>query len=214
MINRLLIGLLSLIGIVAHSQEKQAKKTYSEDEKLAMVEAKCEKGDSESCENLYFYYLNRKKYDTEGQYIINMVKKLKDLKRPKYVFMWGIATSEGRYAAEIIPQDFLKGMKMVKEAADMDFPPAQMMIADFYSISEDSKGLRKAVYYLNCACESEYTPACETLIALGDFDKRIYNSELREKMWKAFDESGDKYLIRGRYDELRDKLRKEKFINN
>ena len=33
-------------------------------------------------------------------------------------------------------------------------------------------------------------------------------------MWKAFDESGDKYLIRGRYDELRDKLRKEKFINN
>jgi len=136
------------------------------------------------------------------------------LKRPKYVFMWGIATSEGRYAAEVIPQDFLKGMKMVKEAADMDFPPAQMMIADFYSISEDSKGLRKAVYYLNCACESEYTPACETLIALGDFDKRIYNSELREKMWKAFDESGDKYLIRGRYDELRDKLRKEKFILN
>ena len=112
MINRLLIGLLSLIGIVAHSQEKQVKKTYSEDEKLAMVEAKCEKGDSESCEKLYFYYLNRKKYDTEGQYIINMVKKLKDLKRPKYVFMWGIATSEGHYAAEIIPQDFLKGMKL------------------------------------------------------------------------------------------------------
>ena len=77
MINRLLIGLLSLIGIVAHSQEKQ-KGTYSEEEKLAMVEAKCEKGDSESCEKLYFYYLNRKKYDTEGQYIINMVKKLKD----------------------------------------------------------------------------------------------------------------------------------------
>ena len=127
----ILTVLLSLIGIVAHSQEKQVKKTYSEDEKLAMVEAKCEKGDSESCEKLYFYYLNRKKYDTEGQYTINMVKKLKDLKRPKYVFMWGIATSEGHYATEIIPQDFLKGMKMVKEAADMDFPPAQMMIADF-----------------------------------------------------------------------------------
>lgn len=56
----ILIVLLSLIGIVAHSQEKQAKETYSEEEKLAMVEAKCEKGDSESCEKLYFYYLNRK----------------------------------------------------------------------------------------------------------------------------------------------------------
>ena len=211
---RLILGILSLLWVIAYPQGKQAKKSYTEEEKLAMVEAKCEKGDSESCEKLYFYYLNRKKYDTEGQYIIDMVKKLKDLKRPKYVFMWGIATYEGRYATEIIPQDFLKGMKMVKEAADMDYPPAQMMIADFYSISEDSKGLRKAVYYLNCACESEYTPACEVLITLGDFDKRIYNSELREKMWKGLDESGDRYLIRGRYDELRDKLRKEKFINN
>ena len=110
---RLILGILSLLWAIVYPQGKQAKKSYTEEEKLAMVEAKCEKGDSESCEKLFFYYLNRKKYDTEGQYIIDMVKKLKDLKRPKYVFMWGIATSEGRYATEIIPQDFLKGMKMV-----------------------------------------------------------------------------------------------------
>ena len=32
----ILTVLLSLIGIVAHSQEKQTKETYSEDEKLAI----------------------------------------------------------------------------------------------------------------------------------------------------------------------------------
>lgn len=211
MIKQILLGLFLLLSVTALPQ---GIKERGIDGKISSIEAKCEQGNTEACEKLYFYYLNRKQYDTEGHLIVKYVKKLSDLKRPKYVFMWGISTCEGSYGTIDIPQDFAKGMSMIKEAADMDYPPAQMMIADFFSITDESRGLRRAVYYLNCACESEYEPACEVLIALGASSTRIYDKSLRDKMWEAIDDSGDKFLRKGRYEELRDKLRKEKFINN
>ncbi len=212
--NKLVLTILFLFVLASYSQGKQSKKENTPEENISILETRCDSGNLEACEKLYLYCLNRRNYKKEGEYIIKAVKKLKDANRPKYVFMWGIATTEGHYATEPIQQDFLKGMGLIKESADMDFPPAQLMLADFYSISEDSKGLRRAVYYLNCACEAEYEPACKVLSYLGVASERVYNAELREKMWKGFDESGDRFLIRGRYNELRDKMRKEKFILN
>ena len=208
--NRIYTWLLFLIGIVAYPQGEL--KDEPTPQTIKKIEQYCKEGKSEACEKLYYHYFYKE--DKDGEKIMHYIKRLSDLKRPKYMFMWGVAMNEGGLGGVKVKEDFVEGMKLIKQSADLDYPPAQMMIGDFLCTSNEAKDIRRGLFYINNACESTYQPACYVMNKVNYTKQEGVTKELRDRVWEGLENCNDPYLRPNRYDFAKEQYKKRKFINN
>lgn len=205
----ILFMLLLLVGVAAYSQPREL--TEEDKRKIAVLEQWCEQGDTEICEKLYFHYFLRG--ESEAENIIRIIETLSNQKKPRYMFMWGIALIEGGLGRQITKEDYQEGMKLISKAADQDYPPAQFLMGDYYSKSDNRVDINKAMFYFNCAYQSDYIPAIRVIKVL-DYDLFVIpDAAFRDRLWKAIDESGDPYKEVGSDKKERAEIKRRKFIN-
>lgn len=209
---KLISLLLLLIGVVAYSQEKEnnLKENLEETKRL------CEEGDNSACENLYhrYHYIIKEKNNKEDEdKLLYYVKRLSDLKRPKYMFVWGMALMEGILENIKIQEDFKMGVELIKQSADLDYPPAQMVVGDFLCITDNAADLFRGLYYIKRACDSHYPPACYIITKIAHFSNKPITEDLRECIWEALETCNDPYIQSNKlFQNFKDKYRKQPFI--
>ena len=211
-INKLLTWLLLLIGVATYAQ------TNLTEDVLKEMEQDCDNNVPEACERLYFYWARKKfvtdkeKEEVKSQYT-KYLNALANLNRPRYLFVAGLTLintiEEGQ--TNDMYYYYTEGITKISKAAELDYPPAQVMMADFYANINTRIDINFALYFLYRACESDYTDACDILDKVGNkFDDPI-TKQTQAKLWKAFEESPNPFLLKESYKKIREAIKDKDF---
>ena len=107
-------------------------------------------------------------------------------------------------------KDLETAIDLYKKAAEQDYIPALMALADFCVTSDNLDQLYLGFKYLMEACDNLYPTACEILgrIDYKELKEKGITTEFRNWLWNEFENAKDPYLRPNRYKALRDSYRK------